>query len=97
MERPHGHLAGGDVVGGVAIAALVVGGTLTWRAGSRDLVTPLYASLRAPADTVLGEDDRFASLPTRTPIVFTPDGRSLIIQAARAGKPQLFIRSLDRT
>ena len=37
-----------------------------------------------------------ASLPTRTPMVFTPDGTSLIIQAARSGKPQLFIRSLDR-
>src|SRR4029450_9499186 len=41
-------------------------------------------------------------LPSRTPMVFTLDGRSLVIQAARvgkqgarAGKPQLFLRSLD--
>ncbi len=29
-------------------------------------------------------------------MVFTPDGKSLIIQASRSGKPQLFIRPLDR-
>lgn len=56
----------------------------------------LYASIDVPADYVLGEDDFLAPLPTRTPMVFTPDGRSLIIQAARAGRPQLFLRSLDR-
>jgi hypothetical protein len=62
----------------------------------RERPTPVYASLDAPADHVLGEDDALVSLPTRTPMVFTPDGRSLVIQAARAGKPQLFLRSLDR-
>ena len=80
----------------VAVAALTIGGTLAWRAQVREPVTPVYASLEVPADTVLGEDDFLASLPTRTPMVFTPDGKSLIIQAARAGKPQLFLRSLDR-
>ncbi len=75
--------------------ALAIGGAL-WRGGSREQPTPVYASLDAPADHVLGEDDAIVSLPTRTPMVFTPDGRSLIIQAARAGKPQLFLRSLDR-
>jgi len=81
---------------GVAVIALVAGGTLAWRAQDRVRVTPIYATLDAPADTVLGEDDRLVSLPTRTPMVFTPDGRSLIIQAARDSKPELFLRSLDR-
>ena len=75
--------------------ALAIGGAL-WRGGSREQPTPIYASLDAPTDHVLGEDDPIVSLPTRTPIAFSPDGRSLIIQAARAGKPQLFLRSLDR-
>ena len=80
----------------VAAVAVVVAGTLLWRGEDRQPLTPIYASLDAPPDTVLGEDDFLASLPTRTPLVFTPDGKSLIIQASRAGKPQLFIRSLDR-
>ena len=78
-----------------ATVALAVVGAL-WRGGDRRQPTPVYASLDAPADHVLGEDDRSASLPTRTPMVFTPDGQALVIQAARAGKPQLFLRSLDR-
>ena len=78
-----------------ATIALAAVGAL-WRGGDRRQPTPVYASLDAPADHVLGEDDRSASLPTRTPMVFTPDGRALVIQAARAGKPQLFLRSLDR-
>jgi serine/threonine protein kinase len=81
---------------GVIVAALVIAGMLAWRGADRGQPTPVYASLDAPADYVLGEDDYIASLPTRTPMVFTSDGRSLIIQAARAGKPQLFLRSLDR-
>ncbi len=81
---------------GVVVAALAIAGMLAWRGADRGPSTPVYASLDAPADYVLGEDDFIASLPTRTPMVFTPDGRSLIIQAARAGKPQLFLRSLDR-
>jgi serine/threonine protein kinase/Tol biopolymer transport system component len=81
---------------GIAVAAVVAAGMFAWRAQDRQPGTPVYASLEAPADTVLGEDDFLASLPTRTPMVFTADGRSLIIQAARADKPQLFIRSLDR-
>src|SRR6185295_16424787 len=32
---------------------------------------------------------------TRTPMVFTPDGR-LIFEAIRAGESRLFMRSLDR-
>ncbi len=62
---------------------------------NREGDAPIYASLDAPPDHVLGEDDAVASLPTRTPMAFTPDGRSLIIQAAHAGRPQLFLRSLD--
>jgi serine/threonine protein kinase len=77
------------------IVAVALGGTL-WSGLDRARPTPVYASLDAPADHVLGEDDVFVSLPTRTPMVFTPDGRSLVIQAARAGKPQLFLRSLNR-
>src|SRR5205823_967614 len=51
----------------------------------------------APADYVLGEDNNLVSLPLHTPMVFTPDGRSLIIQAARApGQTQLLLRPLDR-
>jgi eukaryotic-like serine/threonine-protein kinase len=84
----------GVAAGALALAAIA--GTTAWRGVNRGQPAPVYASLDAPADYVLGEDDMFASLPTRAPMVFTPDGRSLIIQAARAGKPQLFLRSLDR-
>lgn len=57
-------------------------------------MTPVYASLDAPADFTLGElGDR---PPTRAPMVFTPDGRSLILLATREGESQLFLRSLDR-
>ena len=80
----------------VAAAAIAVAGVLAARGTVRDKPAPVYASLEAPADYVLGEDDAIAPLPTRTPIVFTPDGRALVIQAGRANKPQLFLRSLDR-
>jgi Tol biopolymer transport system component/tRNA A-37 threonylcarbamoyl transferase component Bud32 len=76
-------------------AVLLIGGAVAWRSLSRELPAPVYASIDAPAGYVLGEDDWLVSLPTRTPMVFTPDGHSLIIQAARAGRPQLFLRSLD--
>jgi Tol biopolymer transport system component len=81
-----------------ALAVIAAGVALfAWRNGAvRVPSTPTYASLEAPAGFVLGEDDPIVPLPTRTPIVFTPDGRSLVIQAAKAGKPQLFLRSLDR-
>jgi serine/threonine protein kinase/Tol biopolymer transport system component len=81
---------------GVVAATLAMAGVLAWRGAAREPSTPVYASLDAPAGYVLGEDDVYAPLPTRTPMVFTPDGRSLIIQAAQAGKPRLFLRSLDR-
>jgi hypothetical protein len=77
-------------------AALAIAGALVWRSRDRERPTPVYTSLDAPVDFVLGEDDGLVSLPSRTPMVFTPDGRSLIIEAARAGKPQLFLRALDR-
>jgi hypothetical protein len=80
----------------VAALALALGGALALRGVARDPSATLYASIDVPADSVLGEDDGLVSLPLHTPMVFTPDGRSLIIQAARAGKPQLFLRSLDR-
>src|SRR5579862_1231625 len=76
--------------------ALAIASAFVWRGTSHERPLPVYASLNMPADYVLGEDDPIASLPTRTPMVFTPDGRSLIIQAARANKPQLFLQSLDR-
>ncbi|MBI3400779.1 MAG: protein kinase [Acidobacteria bacterium] len=81
---------------GIAGAAIVIAAVIASRGVGRERPTPVYASLDAPADYVLGEDDAIVSLPTRTPIVFTPDGRSLIIQLARAGKPLLVLRTLDR-
>ncbi|HZR23771.1 MAG TPA: protein kinase, partial [Vicinamibacterales bacterium] len=78
-------------VGAFAVAAWSLRSRPT---GSSD--TPVYASIDAPAGYVLGEDDALSSMPTRTPFVFLPDGRSLIIQAAKDGKPQLFIRTFDR-
>ena len=81
----------------VAAAAVAVAVALTARGGGdRRAEPPIYASIDAPTDHVLGEDDNLAWLPTRTPLVFTPDGRSLVIQAAVAAKPQLFLRPLDR-
>jgi len=76
-------------------AALAITLAIVWRGVAREQSLPVYTSLDAPADQVLGEDDGLASLPTRTPMVFMPDGRSLVIQAAQAGKAQLFLRSLD--
>ena len=67
------------------------------RAETLERIADCAAAAQAPGAFVvhvLGEDDAVVSLPTRTPMVFTPDGRSLIIQAAHAGKPQLFLRSL---
>ncbi|HYB94744.1 MAG TPA: protein kinase [Vicinamibacterales bacterium] len=81
----------------MALVATSVAVAMGLRSGSAGSGTaPVYVSIEAPAETVLGEDDRWVSLPTRTPLVFTSDGRALIIQAAHAGKPQLFLRRLDR-
>jgi serine/threonine-protein kinase len=80
----------------IIVAALAVAAVFAWRGVDGRRAPPVYASIDAPPDHVLGEDDFLVSLPTRTPIVFTPDGRSLIIQAAREGRPQLFLRRLDR-
>jgi serine/threonine-protein kinase len=80
---------------GIAAVALAVAVAVAWRSMDRELPTQVYASIDVPADYVLGDDSQYLALPTRTPMVFTPDGRSLIIQAARAGKPQLFLRPLD--
>jgi eukaryotic-like serine/threonine-protein kinase len=55
---------------------------------------PVYATIDVPSDYVLGEG---TPLPMRTPMVFTPDGRALIIQAARNGRSQLFLRPLGRS
>ena len=82
--------------GWAGAAAIAVAALLVWRPTASGPTIPVYATIEAPADSVLGEDDRQAPLPTRTPMVFTPDGRSLILQAARGGKPQLFLRSLDQ-
>ena len=79
----------------VALLAAAIGG-LWWSGAGRRSSTDIYAAIDGPGDHVIGEDDPVASLPTRTPMVFTPDGRALIIQAAHAGRPQLFFRALDR-
>jgi len=63
----------------------------------------VYSTLDAPEDSVLAETG-FGSSVWHTPIVFTRDGLSLIIQAERTlviegkstRKSQLFLRSLDR-
>ncbi len=80
-----------------ACGAAIVGGAvgLSRRMAPERRPPPIHAFLDLPADHVLGEDDALVSLPTRTPMIFVPDGRSLVIQAARAGKPRLFLRSLD--
>jgi serine/threonine protein kinase len=80
----------------IVAAALGIAGTLAWPAADRAQPLPVYVSFDLPPDYVLGEDDQLVHLPTRTPIVFTPDGHSLVIQVARSGKPQLVMRSLDR-
>jgi serine/threonine-protein kinase len=72
---------------GIAAVAVAIAVAIAWRSVDRQLPTPVYASIDVPADYVLGESTvPPRSLPTRTPMVFTPDGRSLIIQAARAGQ-----------
>jgi len=69
---------------------------LASRSGRSDAVpTPLYATLNAPPDFVIGEDDPTAKLPMRVPMVFTPDGASLIILASKAGRSELLLRRLD--
>jgi Tol biopolymer transport system component len=81
----------------ITAVAAVVAIAATWRGTAvSSAAAPMYVSLDAPPGYVLGEDDSIVSLPLRTPVVFTPDGRSLVMQAAKAGKPQLFLRSLDR-
>jgi serine/threonine-protein kinase len=56
-------------------------------------VAVVSAYIDVPEGYVLGGDNPTAW--TRTPFVFTPDGRSLIMEVARDGKPQLFLRLLD--
>ena len=80
----------------IAAAALAIAAIVLSRELGGERPTPVYSSLDAPAEYVLGDDSVNVSLPTRTPMVFTPDGHALIIQAARAGKPQLVLRALDR-
>jgi len=77
----------------VAAVAVIVAGVFAW---PQDVVpmTPVYTSLDTPADFTLGELRE--APPTRAPMVFTPDGRSLILLASRAGQSQLFLRPLDR-
>jgi serine/threonine-protein kinase len=85
----------------VALLSAAAGATLmsivllAFRPG-RAVPTPMSASINAPAGFVLGDDDAILGLPRNTPILFTPDGRSLVMQATRAGTPQLFLRSLER-
>ncbi|CEF49025.1 unnamed protein product [uncultured bacterium] len=74
--------------------ALAIAAALTWRRVDPERL--IYASLDAPAESMLGEDDALVHLPTRPPFVFTPDGRSLIIQVSHAGNIQLVLRALDR-
>jgi serine/threonine-protein kinase len=81
-----------SLVFGAGIASFGVFGSRSGQPSS----TVLYASVNAPAGFVFGDDDASLGLPRNTPIVFTPDGRSLVIQAARANTPQLFLRSLER-
>jgi len=80
----------------VAAAALATTGALGWSRVSPTAPMPVYASIDAPETFVLGEDSPIAALPTRTPMVFTADGGALVIQLARANRPQLFIRPLDK-
>ena len=80
----------------IAVAAVLTAAALAWRGSTRETPTPVYATLDAPADHVFGDDDAYTAHPTRTPMVFTPDGRALIVQAARTQTLQLFLRSLDR-
>ena len=54
----------------IAAAALAIAAAGAWRSVERERPTPVYASLDAPADHVLG-DDGWLSLPTRTPMVLT--------------------------
>ena len=78
------------------VAGLVITLAVARRTGEPGPRSPLYASLEAPPGFVLGSDTMFVSLPSRTPMVFTPDGRSLILELAQNGKRQLFQRSLDQ-
>jgi len=80
----------------LAAATFIIGAVLAWRGVDRAEHTPLYTSLDLPPGFVLGEDGALISLPSRTPIVFSPDGGALVVQASRAGTPQLFLRTLDR-
>jgi serine/threonine protein kinase len=93
--HPKQHLLGRVLAAVIFVGIVVVASLLSYRALEHNQPTPVFAYIDAPTDYVLGESDFLVPLPTRTPIVFTPDGRALLIQAARAGKPQLFLRSLD--
>ena len=80
----------------IATAALAIAGALAATRPDRVQPAPVHAFLDVPAGYVLGDDDPFSKNPTRTPMVFMPDGRTLVILATHDGKSQLFLRSLDR-
>jgi serine/threonine-protein kinase len=92
-----------------AVSALAVAISIwsPWKRPSSEPAPVVYAAIDAPDGFVLGEDaGSSGSLPSRTPIVFTPDGRGLIVLATRpvepgakipeGGRSRLFFRSLDR-
>jgi hypothetical protein len=92
-----------------AVSALAVAISIwsPWTRASSEPAPVVYAAIDAPDGFVLGEDDSVAGLPSRTPVVFTPDGRGLIVLATRPVEPgakipqggprsRLFFRSLDR-
>jgi eukaryotic-like serine/threonine-protein kinase len=83
-------------IAAIATVIAIVTVTMGRRAATPADTPALYATLDAPPGYVLGDDDSITSLPIRTPIVFTPDGRSLILLAARGGETQLFVRPLDQ-
>jgi hypothetical protein len=82
----------------IVATAAIVAAALALRTGRGPAPASLHAAINAPDGWIIG--DAFGvttSLPTRTPMVFTPDGRALVMQASHDRTTQLVLRTLDRS
>jgi serine/threonine-protein kinase len=86
-------------VAGVMLTTLVVGPPRRSAGDGSPAVARSFISV-APADQLLGvspaERTRVPHRPSRTAIVWSPDGQQLVFSALRGETQQLYLRALDR-
>jgi eukaryotic-like serine/threonine-protein kinase len=103
--RRDGRWSAKAVVTAVVLAA-TLGGLATWMALRASTPKPSASIAHvlidvAPAERLLSGERRDASMnrgrPSRTSLVFSRDGESLVFSAERGGRVQLYLRRLDHS